>query len=186
MASPRPGPPLPPAAGAAGESELVARTLAGEEGAFEQLVRRAAPGAIAAARRVTGDPALAEDAAQEAFVRAFRRLSAYRDQGSFAAWVRKIAVHAAVDLTRRRRPSRAIEEDDGEVDGRRRIEDADLLRRVLDALSPVDREILLARELDGEEDREIAARLGLTVTTLRVRVHRARRRLRRRFREARP
>ena len=186
MATPRPGPPSRPPSTTVDESDLVRRTLAGDEEAFAELVRRAAPGAIAAARRITRDHALAEDAAQEAFIRAFRRLSAYRDQGSFAAWVRKIAVHAAVDAARRLRPSRSILEEDGEIDGDRRIEDTDLLRRALDALSPIDREILMAREIEGEDDRGIAARLGLSVTALRVRVHRARRRLRDRFREVRP
>ena len=68
------------------------------------LVRLAAPTALAAARRVTGDASLAEDAAQEAFLRAFRALDRYRPQSSFRAWVRTIAIRCAIDLVRRRRP----------------------------------------------------------------------------------
>ena len=59
----------------------------------------------------------------------------------------------------------------------------DLLRRALATLAPVDREILLARELEGIGDEAIAKRTGLTVTSVRVRVHRARKKLRARFRE---
>jgi RNA polymerase sigma factor (sigma-70 family) len=59
--------------------------------------------------------------------------------------------------------------------------DADLLRETLEALSPLDRELLLAREVEGEADREIALRFGMTVTGVRVRIHRARKKLKARF-----
>jgi len=61
--------------------------------------------------------------------------------------------------------------------------DADLLVSALAALALVDREILIAREIEGAADLEIARRLGLSVTALRVRVHRARRMLRAVFQE---
>ena len=68
----------------------------------------------------------------------------------------------------------------------KRIEDVDLLRRALAAVAPLDREILLARELEGIGDDAIAQRLGLTVTSVRVRVHRARKKLRARFLREKP
>ena len=168
------------------EAALVDRARAGDEDAFADLVRRAAPAAIAAARRVTGDAALAEDAAQEAFLRAYRSLSRYERRSSFSAWVRTIAVNAAIDIVRRRRPESPVEDRAAPGGVERRQEDLDLLRRALAALPAMDREILLARELEGIGDAAIARRLGLTVTGVRVRVHRARRRLRERFKEARP
>jgi RNA polymerase sigma-70 factor (ECF subfamily) len=67
-------------------------------------VRLAAPIAIAAARRITSDASLAEDAAQEAFLKAFRALDRYRPQSNFRSWVRTIAIRCAIDLVRRRRP----------------------------------------------------------------------------------
>lgn len=168
------------------ESELVERACRGDEDAFARLVRSSGPAAIAAARRITRDAALAEDAAQEAFLRAFRALPRYRHQASFTAWVRTIAVHAAIDLVRRRRPESPLPERAARLGEEKRLEDLDLLRRALAALSPRDRAILLAREMEGLADQAIADRLGMTVTSVRVRAHRARRRLSARFREGRP
>lgn len=148
-------------------------------------MRAAAPHALAAARRVTGDAALAEDAAQEAFLRAYRALSQYRHLSSFTAWLCTIAAHTAIDLVRRRRPEVPYLDQPGRLAGEKRQEDLDLLRHALAALCPLDREILLARELEGLPDEEIASRLEMTVTSVRVRVHRARRKLRARFLEAR-
>jgi len=150
------------------------------------LVRIATPAALAAARRVTRDSRLAEDATQEGFLRAFRALGRYRSGSSFKAWVRTIAIHAAIDLLRRRRPEFALPESLASPHSEEsRHEDADLLRAVLADLSPLDREILLAREIEGTSDQEIARRFDTTVTAVRVRVHRARKRIRARFREER-
>jgi len=170
-------------AASAAEALLVERACRGDEDAFAELARIAGASAIAAARRITRDPALAEDAAQEAFLRAFRALPRYRHQSSFTAWVRTIAVNAAIDLVRRRRPEVPVAERAVSASEEKRIEDVDLLRRALSTLAPVDREILLARELEGIGDEAIARRTGLTVTSVRVRVHRARKKLRARFRE---
>lgn len=131
---------------------------------------------------MTGDPALAEDAAQEAFLRGFRALASYRHQTSFAAWMRVIALRSAIDLVRRRRPEIPLAENSRtEISEEKRHVDADLLREALEALSPLDRELLLAREVEGEADKEIARRFGMTVTGVRVRIHRARKKLKARF-----
>ena len=174
--------PRPAPADAPDEAMLVERARRGEEDAFAALIRLAAPAALAAARRITGDAALAEDAAQEAFLRAFRALSSYRHQTSFAAWMRVIALRTAIDLMRRRRMEVPLSESlrTGLSEEKQHV-DADLLREALAALSPLDRELFLARALEGEVDREIARRFGMTVTGVRVRIHRARRKLRARF-----
>ncbi len=174
------------AATPAEEASLVERARQGDEDAFASLVRSAAPTAIAAARRITEDPALAEDAAQEAFLRAYRALSRYEQRSSFTAWVRTIAVNAAIDIVRRKRPETPLLDRPAHGGGEKRQEDLDLLRRALAALSPLDREILLVREFEGVGDEAIARRLGITVTGVRVRVHRARRKLRERFKESKP
>jgi RNA polymerase sigma-70 factor (ECF subfamily) len=166
------------------ERVLVALAQRGDDEAFAALVRWGAPTALGAARRVTGDPALAEDAAQEAFLRAFRALADYRHESSFRAWIRRIAIHAAIDLMRRRRPeSRLPETTAAPIHEEKRHEDADLLREVLRSLSVLDREILLAREIDGAPDRDLARRFAMTVTGVRVRIHRARKKLRAAFLE---
>ena len=131
---------------------------------------------------MTGDAALAEDAAQEAFLRAFRALPTYRHQTSFAAWMRVIALRSAIDLVRRRRPEVPLVETyrpNGSEE--KRHLDRDLLREALQSLCALDRELLLAREVEGEADKEIARRFGMTVTGVRVRIHRARKKLKARF-----
>jgi RNA polymerase sigma-70 factor (ECF subfamily) len=173
--------PAAPAA-APDEAALVERARRGDEEAFTELARLAAPAALAAARRITGDPALAEDAAQDAFLRGFRALAGYRHQTSFAAWMRVIALRSAIDLVRRRRTEVPIAENfRASGSEEKRHIDADLLREALAALSPLDRELFLAREVEGEADREIASRFDMTVTGVRVRIHRARKKLRERF-----
>jgi RNA polymerase sigma-70 factor (ECF subfamily) len=142
---------------------------------------------LAAARRVTRDGALAEDAAQEAFLKAFRALDRYRPEASFRAWVRAIAIRCAIDIVRRRRPEYALPSSTPAAgDEEARHEDVDLLRAALDSLPPLDREIMIAREIDGVSDRVIAERFDMSVTAVRVRMHRARRRIRARFEEAHP
>src|SRR5262245_2488963 len=91
------------------DDDLVRRACAGEVSAFEQLVRRHAAMAIGAAFRITRDQGLAEDAAQEAFLKAFRALPAYKEQQTFAGWLRTITVRCALDTVRRRRPEVRIE-----------------------------------------------------------------------------
>ena len=173
------------------EAALVERARRGDDDAFAALVRIGAPAALAAARRITRDAALAQDAAQDAFLRAYRALGDYRHESSFAAWMRKIAVRTAIDLVRKRRPEDPLGDDGPASSGRasaraeeKRHEDADLLRQALATLSPLDREILLAREVEGIADREVAERFGMTVTGVRVRMHRARRKLQSRFASA--
>lgn len=150
------------------------------------LVRSVAPTAIAAARRITGDTSLAEDAAQDAFLKAFRALDRFRPQSNFRAWVRAIAIRCAIDLVRRRRPESPLPDaQPAPGNEEARHEDRDLLRAALGALPALDREIMVAREVEGVPDRIIAARFSLSVTAVRVRVHRARRRIRARFEEER-
>ena len=124
---------------------------------------------------------------QEAFLRAFRALDRFRPQSSFRAWIRTIAIRCAIDLVRRRRPETPLTDADaGSAGDEARHEDADLLRAALAELSALDREIMIAREIEGVPDRELAVRFDITLTSVRVRMHRARKRLRALFQEKRP
>src|SRR5262249_36410105 len=118
------------------DDDLVRRAYAGEVWAFEQLVQRHAAMAIGAAFRITRDQGLAEDAAQEAFLKAFRALPAYKEQQTFAGWLRTITVRCALDTVRRRRPEVKIERKEEQkflVDNRfeKRHEDYDRLQHAL-------------------------------------------------------
>lgn len=162
------------------DTDLARRAREGEARAFEELVRRHASLAIAAALRVTRDFALAEDAAQEAFWKAYRALSRYREEEHFGAWIRKISVRCALDLVRRRRPEVGIESAAGRlVDAQeeKRHEDRNRLQRALARLSPLDREIVLGLSAEGRSVAEVASELSMTNIAVRVRAHRARRKL---------
>jgi RNA polymerase sigma-70 factor, ECF subfamily len=167
------------------DDDLVRRACAGEVSAFEQLVRCHAAMAIGVAFRITRDQGLAEDAAQEAFLKAFRALPAYREQQSFAGWLRTITVRCALDtVRRRRRPEVTIgrkEEQKVLVDNRfdKRQEDYSRLQHALSQLPALDREIVLALKADGRSVAEVAKELSMTKTGIRVRAHRAIRKLRR-------
>ncbi len=78
------------------EREVVDSVLAGDRDAFRRLVERESRGVIAACTRILGDRAEAEDVAQEAFVAAYRSLASWRSEGSFGAWLSRIAVRLAI------------------------------------------------------------------------------------------
>jgi RNA polymerase sigma-70 factor (ECF subfamily) len=82
----------------------VAAVLAGDREAYRVLVERESAAIVRVCYRVLGDPHEAEDAAQEAFVTAFRSLSSWRGDGPFGAWLSRIALRIALRASARRRP----------------------------------------------------------------------------------
>jgi RNA polymerase sigma-70 factor (ECF subfamily) len=82
---------------------IVDAVLAGDRDAYRRLVEREGPALVRACHRILGDHAEAEDAAQEAFVTAFRSLSSWRDDGPFGAWLTRIGVRIALRQAGRRR-----------------------------------------------------------------------------------
>ncbi len=152
----------------------------GDRAAFDELVRRTEPRVRAVALALLRDPAAAEDAAQEAFLRAFRRASGYRGDGPVGAWLCRIAVRAAQTSLRRLERRRRLADLLGAApprsappDLRLRAELASALRR----LPPAEREGLLLKEIAGMTYREIADSSGTPLGTVQSRIHRARRRL---------
>lgn len=85
------------------ERAVVAAVLAGDRDAFRRLVERDGPAVVRACHRILGDLGEAEDAAQEAFVTAYRSLATWRADGPFAAWLTRIAVRIALRTASRRR-----------------------------------------------------------------------------------
>lgn len=85
---------------------LVREALTGVRHAAEVLVRRYLGRVFGLALRILGNNADAEDAAQEAMLRAMRFLSTYRTQGTFDRWILKVAGNTCVDLLRRRKTFR--------------------------------------------------------------------------------
>jgi RNA polymerase sigma-70 factor (ECF subfamily) len=86
---------------AAHDIDLAARAAAGERRAFGELVRRHGSAVRGLLRRLGADPALADDLAQDAFLAAFEQVSDFRGEGTFQAWVKRIAARLYVKRWRR-------------------------------------------------------------------------------------
>ena len=82
------------------DQDLVSAALQGDRRAFGELVNLYREGTIAVVYRMTADAHLAEEAAQEAFIRAWQRLYSYKPQFPFRSWIFGIAVHTALDVLR--------------------------------------------------------------------------------------
>lgn len=175
------------------DATLVERAREGDEQAFGTLVDRYARAAYSVAFSVTGSHQDAEDAAQEAFVAALERLEDCRDPARFGGWFLTIVRNRSRNLRRRESlrdgdeipeglPSRLLGPD-------RAAESAELrgaLRRALEELPQVQREIFLLHDLQGWKHREIAARLEMPSGTVRSHLHHARKMLRQRLAAHRP
>src|SRR5712692_1058907 len=182
----------------ADEPQLVARLRAGEESAFEQLVRSTSGRLLAAARRLLRNEEDACDAVQNAFVRAFQSLSRFRQESSISTWLHRIVINEALMRLRSRAKSDEPSIDDllpaFKEDGHQtrdtvdwsetadkaleRAETAELVRRKIDELPEIYRTVLLMHDIEEMSHAEIAESLGVSINVSKVRLHRARQALR--------
>lgn len=135
------------------------------------------------AYNLLGNVSDAEDAVQEAFVRAFRSREAFRHGATLYTWVCRILINTCYDMGRRRTSRR----DDGVLDGERPIDPptpaADhplrlTLERAVNRLSPIYRDVFLLCDVEGHTHREVAAILDIPEGTSKARLSEARRQLR--------
>lgn len=175
------------------ESDLIARSRKGELAAFNTLVEWHQTAVYNLCLRMMGAQQPAEDATQEAFISAFRRLEQFRG-GSFRSWVFGIAANACYDEMRRRRarPSASLDEPRGEDeapidvaaagptldDEMERRELWALLQRSLLALPPDQRLAIVLCDVQGMDYAEIAVVAGASLGTVKSRISRGRARLR--------
>jgi RNA polymerase sigma-70 factor (ECF subfamily) len=166
------------------ELDLIAQAQRGDRQAFGELVRRHREEVIDVVYRMCGDVNLAEDAAQEAFIRAWQHLPGYRPRSPFRNWVYRIATNVAVDALRRERETADVDalslasSDEGPeaaVEGKERGE---RVREAVLALPPASRAVLVLREYEGLSYQEIADALGIPIGTVMSRLNYARNRLR--------
>ena len=162
---------------------IVRRVLEGDPDAFGDLVQRYSRRAFWIAYHVLGSVEDSRDVVQESFLRLHRSLDRYDFARSFYTWFYRIVMNLAIDALRKRRSARAtaVEDFDGEVApgetpslAIERDEDRALVWRVLDALDPKFRAVLVLRDIHGLSSREIAPVLGVTHVTARWRLHRGR------------
>jgi RNA polymerase sigma-70 factor (ECF subfamily) len=174
------------------DAELARQALAGSQAAYQDLVRRYATPAVNFATRMIHDRAAAEDLAQEAFARAFERLSTYDRQRRFISWFFQILHNLTIDYLRRKRPTTlSLEElernsdlclfrtsmaDSPEV----QAEQAALARAVDTALTLIRteyREVVVLRYHQDLSVEEIAENMGVPAGTVKTYLYRARKEL---------
>ena len=171
------------------DTQLVERCLAGENSAWEDLVRLHSGRVYGLCYRFTNSSAEAQDLTQEVFLRIFRSLSQFRaGKGSFTVWLTRLTRNLLIDNYRKSRLDRATDslEDrlpvleektagtmrtDGLVSGR---ETNEILRHALSRLSPELRETVILRDLEELEYREIAEILNVPEGTVKSRLNRGR------------
>lgn len=171
------------------DQELLDRCLAGEDSAWEALLKVYTRKIYNLCYRFTGRVEEAEDLSQEVFIKVFQTLRSYNAaQGSFSTWLNRVARNHLVDHYRRSRKDRVtssledqtvpIEEKPdpqsaplGRVESRERRE---TLQRALDRLSPDLREAVILRDLQDLDYQEIAQVLGVPEGTVKSRINRGR------------
>jgi RNA polymerase sigma-70 factor (ECF subfamily) len=164
------------------EIELIKRAGSGDPQASRELYRRYAPRVYAIVRRLAGDDALAEDWAQEAWVRAFRALPGFRGESRFSTWLHRIAVNSALHGRRWRDRRTRHEVALPAVLPQRDSGDRTVLRlaldRALDSLPDGMRRVLVLHDVEGYTHEEIAGLLGVTPGTSKSQLFKARARMR--------
>ena len=163
---------------------LVTAARAGDVAAYGRLVQATQAMSLAVAVRVLRDPAGAEDAAQEAYLRAYRSLESLEDPAAFPGWLRRIVITVALNLRRARRATLLSLDDVPSVpvldEMERHWSDAQRhrLAAALLTLSAEERRICDRRYHGGWPLGRLAAAAGMTETTMRKRLQRIRDRLR--------
>jgi RNA polymerase sigma-70 factor, ECF subfamily len=176
------------------DREAVRRVQAGDTEAFEPLVEKYKRKVFRLAYQVLRDQEEALDTAQEAFVKAFRALPAFKGDSAFYTWLFRITMNVALDR-RRQRTTRAksfgtedvppeewertaTSTDPGPEDVATSVERRERIRKGLDSLSEHHRAIIILSDIEGLQYREIAEVLGIPMGTVMSRLHHARKRLR--------
>jgi RNA polymerase sigma-70 factor (ECF subfamily) len=167
------------------ETALVIRAQKGDRNAFGELVRQHHPGVVNVVYRMCGDVALAEDAAQDAFIQAWLHLPTFRPGTSLRNWLYRIAVNAALDALRRepKTPFADVESLSmpDPLAGPEAIflqkERALIVQRAILALAETSRAVLILREYGGLSYQEIAFTLDIPLGTVMSRLNYARERL---------
>jgi RNA polymerase sigma-70 factor (ECF subfamily) len=167
------------------DEELVEACRAGETSAFDILVARWEDKIRGVAYRVLGSEDEARDVAQEAFLKAYRGLVAFKQEARFSSWLYQIALNLCRDRLRRRKTRATVSLEEAEATGtvivetrpgaHERLQQLDLahtVRRAIEALPDEQREVVVLKEYQGLTFLEIAQTLEVPVSTVKTRLYR--------------
>lgn len=169
------------------DQHWIDRALAGDARAFEQLYRKHAGRVYALCLRMTGNPSLAEELAQDAFVRAWEKLDSFRGHSQFGTWLHRLTVN--VVLTALRTRNRRLEREFGVDDLSDFSSEAPTpepgvredLEKAIASLPPGARTVFVLHDVEGYKHEDIAQMTGTAAGTCKAQLHRARRLLRERL-----
>jgi RNA polymerase sigma-70 factor (ECF subfamily) len=167
---------------AVNETELVTRAQRGDRNAFSELVSIHARGVLNVIYRMCGDTQLAEDAAQETFIRAWLNLLTFHPQTSLRNWLYRIAVNAATDMLRKEKriSPDALEDlqlqdpEPGPEAVLAQEERAVLIQKAILSLPAASRAVLTLREYEGLSYHDISSTLDIPLGTVMSRLNYAR------------
>jgi len=183
----------------AADQQVVVWAQDGDEAAFRELIRRYQRPIFSIIYRMVGDRELAEDLAQETFIKVLNAIDSYRPEHKFSSWIFKIANNAAIDHLRRREletlsldgaPDAITAERQGAtalqvrdraespLDEMEARELGSQIERAIARLRPEYRSCIVLRHVEGRAYEEIAEILGLPLGTVKTYIHRARAELR--------
>ena len=170
-------------------SELVRKSQYGDKAAFEQLVIRHQDLVFSLAYKLTGNREMANDVAQEAFIRAWKAIEKFRGDSTFSTWIYRITVNTAWTLRKKAKKHNTLNIDDTYepivIDEKKDPElvaiNSDLSSVLINALDkiPIEQRIIVElKNIEGRSHKEIADYLDISVTAAKVRLHRAHQKLR--------
>ena len=165
-------------------SELVRKSQLGDKAAFEQLVIRHQDLVFSLAYKLTGNREMANDVAQEAFIRAWKAIEKFRGDSTFSTWIYRITVNTAWTLRKKAKKHNTLNIDDTYepivIDEKKDPElvaiNSDLSSVLINALDkiPIEQRIIVElKNIEGRSHKEIADYLDISVTAAKVRLHRA-------------
>ena len=164
------------------EAQLIVQAQNGDRNAFSELIRDHAQGVLNVVYHMCGDMLIAEDAAQETFIRAWQKLPSYRPQTPLRNWLYRIAFNAGMDMLRKNR--RIVPDDidemqltDGQPSPETLVSQSErtvLVQKAILSLPDASRAVLILREYEGLSYQEISSTLDIPVGTVMSRLNYAR------------
>jgi RNA polymerase sigma factor (sigma-70 family) len=162
----------------------IERILKGEVAAFKELVERHKDYAFTVALRILNSREEAEEAAQDAFVRAYNALATFNRDAKFSTWLYRIVVNCALTVQQKRKiktedldKAQILRGGNDAADGMKQKEQRYFIERALKLLSPDDVTMITLFYLKENSLEEIAESIGIETNTVKVKLHRARKRL---------
>ena len=185
--------------GELGEADAIRLAQRGDAEAFERLYHLHSRRVYSLCLRMVGNPASAEDLAQEAFLQLFRKIQTFRGESAFSTWLHRLTVNVVLMRLRRRNVmetslNELAEQDEDSRAAPHEVGAADLklsgsvdrvnLERAVTHLPPGYRAVFLLHDVEGYEHNEIADMLGCSIGNSKSQLHKARTRLRELLQEA--